>query len=44
MFESIGNRVVHLKRVSIGGVSLGKIETGEIMQVSREELVQMLEL
>jgi len=44
MFESIGNRVVQLKRVSIGGVSLGKLETGEIMQISKEELVQMLEL
>lgn len=44
MFETIGNKVVYLKRVSIGGLQLGKINVGEIKQITREEIIEKLEL
>lgn len=42
MFEAIGNKVAYLKRVSIGGLSLGNLKTGEIRQIEREEIVKKL--
>ena len=42
MFDSIGNKVVYLKRVSIGGLQLGKLKVGEIKQVTREEIIEKL--
>jgi len=43
MFESVGNKVVYLKRVSIGGLQLGKMNSGEIKAVNREEIMEKLE-
>ena len=44
MFESIGNKVAYLKRVSIAGLQLGKLNPGEIRQITREEIAEKLEL
>mgnify|MGYP001609711017 CR=1 FL=1 len=44
MFDSIGNKVVYLKRVSIGGLSLGNLKTGEMRQITKEEITEKLEL
>ena len=44
MFEAVGNNVVYLKRVSIAGISLGSLALGEIKPITREELMQLLEL
>jgi len=43
MFEAIGNKVIYLKRVSIAGIQLGKLETGEIKKVTKEEIMGKLE-
>ena len=43
MFESIGNDVTYLKRVSIGGLALGNLKTGEIKQITREEIMEKIE-
>src|SRR3989338_290757 len=43
MFEAIGNKVVYLKRVSIGGLQLGKLNSGEIRQITKEEIMEKLE-
>ena len=43
MFESVGNKVVYLKRVSIGGLQLGKMDSGEIKEITREEIMEKLE-
>ena len=43
MFETIGNNVTYLKRVSIGGLQLGKLNDGEIKQITREEIMEKLE-
>ncbi|MBI2655035.1 rRNA pseudouridine synthase [Candidatus Woesearchaeota archaeon] len=43
MFESVGNKVVYLNRVSIGGLSLGKLKVGEIKPITREEIMEKLE-
>ena len=43
MFESIDNKVVYLKRVSIGGLQLKNLEIGEIKPISREEIMEKLE-
>lgn len=43
MFEAIGNKVAYLKRVSIGGLQLGKLETGEIKEITRKEMMEKLE-
>ena len=43
MFESIENPVTSLKRVSIAGLQLGKLNIGEIKQITREEIVEKLE-
>ena len=42
MFETVGNKVAYLKRVSIGGLQLGKLNTGEIKEITREEIVEKL--
>ena len=42
MFEAIGNKVVNLKRVSIGGLQLGKLKVGDIEPISREEIYSKL--
>jgi len=38
MFEAVGNKVAYLKRVSIGGLSLGNLKTGEIKELTREDI------
>lgn len=43
MFEAIGNKVVYLKRVSIGGLLLGDLKAGEIKQITRGEIMKKLE-
>ncbi len=43
MFEAIGNKVIYLKRVSIAGLQLGKMNSGEIKEVTREEIMEKLE-
>lgn len=42
MFDAIGNNVVYLKRVSIGGLQLGNLKIGEIRQVTREGIMENL--
>jgi len=42
MFDVIENKVVYLKRVSIGGLQLGNLKTGEIKQVTKEEIMEKL--
>jgi len=42
MFEVIGNKVVYLKRVSIGGLQLGNLKIGEIKQLTKEEIMEKL--
>ena len=44
MFEAVGNKVVYLRRVSIGGLQLGKLNLGEIRQITREEIIEKLEI
>jgi len=43
MFEAIGNKVIYLKRVSIGGLQLGNLKVGEIKQITGEEIIDKLE-
>ncbi len=42
MFESIGNKVIYLKRISIGGLQLGDLKAGEIKQVDRNYIIQKI--
>ena len=42
MFETVGNKVIYLKRVSIGGLQLGNIKVGDINSISREEIYSKL--
>ncbi len=42
MVEAAGNKVVSLKRVSIGGLQLGSLKSGEIMKINREEILEKL--
>ena len=44
MFEAVGNKVNYLKRVSIGGLQLGKLNFGEIRQITRQEIIEKLEI
>lgn len=44
MFEVIGNEVAYLKRISIGGLQLGKLGVGEIKQLKREEIYRNLDI
>ena len=43
MFEKIDNKVVYLKRVSIGGLQLGKLAVGEIKAISRDDIYGKLD-
>ncbi len=38
MFEAIGHRVLHLKRVGFGGLRLGKLQTGKWRFLTRREV------
>ena len=38
LFEAIGNKVVYLKRVSIGGLQLGDLKSGELLEMKRNEI------
>ena len=42
MFEAFNNKVLYLKRVSIGGLQLGKLAVGEIKEIAREEIMEKL--
>ena len=43
MFERVGKTVVYLKRMSIGGLSLGEdMKPGDIMEISKDELVSLI--
>jgi 23S rRNA pseudouridine2605 synthase len=42
MFASIGHRVLELKRVRIGGVSLGELEEGKVRELSPQEVRALL--
>lgn len=42
MLEAVGNKVVYLKRVSIGGLSLEDLKTGELKQITKEEIMEKL--
>ncbi len=42
MFETVGNKVAYLKRVSIGGFALGNLKAGDIKEISREEIYEKL--
>lgn len=44
MLEAIGNKVAYLKRVSIGGLTLGNLKSGDIREISREEILEKLEI
>jgi pseudouridine synthase len=38
MFEAVGHRVLHLKRVGFGGMGLGKLQTGKWRFLTRREV------
>ncbi len=42
MFESVENKVVYLKRVSIGGLQLGDLKEGELKQTTKEEIMEKM--
>ena len=42
MFNAIGNKVVYLKRVSIGGLQLGNLKVGQIKQLTKKEIIEKL--
>ena len=44
MFETVGNKVAYLKRVSIGGIALGNLKAGELKEISRQEIMEKLEI
>ena len=44
MFEAVGNKVNYLKRVSIGGLQLGSLKEGELRQLTKEEIMEKLEI
>ena len=44
MFESIENKVVYLRRVSIAGLQLGNLKAGEIRQATKDEILEKLEI
>lgn len=43
MLEALGNKVMKLKRVSIGGITLKGMKPGEIKQMTREDIIEKLE-
>lgn len=44
MFDAIYNKVIYLRRVSIGGLQLGNLKSGDIKPISREEIYDSLVL
>ena len=42
MFDAIGNKVVYLRRVSIGSIQLEKLKIGEFREISREEIYKKI--
>jgi len=42
MFANQGYKVLQLKRVAIGGLSLGKIRPGKIVEFKKEELINLI--
>ncbi len=38
MFEAVGHRVLHLKRIGFGGIRLGKLRTGKWRLLTRREV------
>ena len=38
MFQAIGRKVVYLKRISMGGLSLGQLPKGEYRKLTEEEV------
>jgi pseudouridine synthase len=38
MFEAVGHRVLHLKRIGFGGIRLGKLRTGKWRFLTRREV------
>ena len=41
MFEAIGTKVTYLKRISMGPLSLGQLQPGEVRTLTKEELEQL---
>ena len=41
MFEAIGTKVTYLKRISMGPLSLGQLQPGEVRTLTEEELEQL---
>jgi 16S rRNA pseudouridine516 synthase len=42
MFEAVGNKVVYLRRVSIGRLYLGDLEKGGFRQLEREDILEKI--
>jgi len=42
MFDAIGNKVIYLRRVSIGNIQLEKLKIGEFREISREEIYKKI--
>ena len=42
MFNSLGHRVIALKRTRIGGLSLGKLKEGQVREFNIPEIEQLL--
>jgi len=42
MFESIGNKVIHLKRVRIGSLLLGNLPVGEWRELAEKEIEKLM--
>ena len=44
MFEAIGNKIIYLRRVSIGGLQLGNLKVGDFKQLAKEEIYDKLNI
>ena len=42
MFQTVGNEVAYLKRVSIGGLQLGNLKSGEIKEMEKDEIYKTI--
>lgn len=42
MYGAIGNKIIYLRRVSIGGLQLGNLKAGEIKQITKGEIMEKL--
>ena len=38
MFEAVGTKVTYLKRISMGPLTLGSLQPGEVRRLTEEEL------